>query len=85
MARWQISIDDELAEKIDAYSKSNFMSRSAFLSFVSIQFLNADSVVKLMDSLDVSVRKIADSGALDEKSKLELADISATLKVLSGK
>lgn len=33
----QISINDDLMNKIDAYAKDNFMSRSAFFSMLANQ------------------------------------------------
>ena len=49
MKRINITIDDELLNKIDSYSKKRYLSRSGFISFVLSTYL--DNVVNTPESV----------------------------------
>ena len=51
--RLNITINDELLEKIDEYAKSKYMSRSAFLAMAADTYINQANV---MDNLPVLVK-----------------------------
>ena len=46
--RVNMTLNDELLERIDNYAKSNYMSRSSVVSFACNQFLMANELQSLM-------------------------------------
>lgn len=51
--RLNITINDELVKKIDAFAKSKYMSRSAFLALAADTYINQSNV---MDNLPALVK-----------------------------
>lgn len=82
--RIQISIDDELAVRIDEYAAKNYLTRSGLISLACTQFLQSNEAVLALSQLAVSMQKIADTGNIDEETQQELADIQRTVSVLIG-
>lgn len=72
MAKVQISIDDELLEKIDRYAKNNYMSRSGFLSMVSNQYLSTQEFAELAKSMNSAMKKVAENGVIDDDTMRQL-------------
>lgn len=82
--RVNLSMNDELVKRLDAYAKDNFMTRSALVSFACNQFLTSFEVVDLMRKVTLCMREIADKGTVDEKTLKELQDMEYLLKVLAA-
>ena len=80
----QISLDDKLMERVDAYADANYMSRSGLISLATTQFLNQADVVGVIKDIGLSIRKIADNGIVDEKTQRELEDYQRLCKMLTG-
>lgn len=49
--RLNISINDDLLQKIDEYAKSKYMSRSAFLSMAADTYINQANVMDNLPAL----------------------------------
>ena len=79
-----ISLDDRLLERVDAYAGTNYMSRSGLISFATNQYLNQAELIMLFKDMSVSMRKIADSGIVDSETERQLQDFERTCKVLTG-
>lgn len=82
--RVNLSMNEELVEKLDKYAKENYMTRSALISFACSQFLASFELLELMRQATLCMRKIADSGKVDEKTMKELEDIEYLLKMFSN-
>jgi metal-responsive CopG/Arc/MetJ family transcriptional regulator len=71
----QISIDDRLLERVDKYADENYMSRSGFASLAMSQYLNQNDMLNLLKELTVAVRKISETGTIDEETKKTLEEL----------
>lgn len=85
MVKVQISMQEDLLNKIDDFAKSNFMNRSAFISMVCNQYLQAKEVTEHLKDLTFSVRKIADGQEVDEETMQKIEDFERLAKVLNFK
>jgi metal-responsive CopG/Arc/MetJ family transcriptional regulator len=82
--RIQISIDEELASRIDEYASKNYLSRSGLISLACTQFLQSNEAVLALSRLSLSMQKIADTGSIDDETQQELQDISRSVSLLIG-
>jgi metal-responsive CopG/Arc/MetJ family transcriptional regulator len=80
-----IALDDELMKRIDAYADENYMSRSGLISLACTQFLNAADVTKAIKDMALAMRKIADTGNIDNETMKQLEDFERLSKILVGK
>lgn len=78
----QITLDDALMKRVDAYADENYMSRSGLLSLAATQYLNAVDVTKAVKDMAVSMRKIADNGTVDHETMEQLEDFERLSKML---
>jgi metal-responsive CopG/Arc/MetJ family transcriptional regulator len=78
----QITLDDALMERVDAYADENYMSRSGLLSLAVTQYLNAAEVTKAIKEMAVCIRKIADNGTVDHETMEQLEDFERLSKML---
>ena len=85
MAKVQISIDDKLLERADRYAEENYMSRSGLIALATSQYLNTNEVMFLVKDMSLAMRKIADSGEIDEETSQKLEDFERVCKMLLGK
>lgn len=81
----QVSLADELMERIDEYSAENYLSRSGLVSLACTQYLNAVEVTKAITDIAISIRKVADTGVLDDETRRELEDFERLAKMLAGR
>ena len=79
-----ITLDEELMRRIDEYAEENYLNRSSLISLATTQFLNAADVTKAIRDLSFCVRKIADTGVIDEESRRQLEDFERLSRLLSG-
>lgn len=80
----QVSLDDKLMDRVDAYAKSNYMSRSALISLATTEYLNHSDVIIVIKDIGLCMRKIADNGSVDDETLKELEDYERLCKVLCG-
>lgn len=80
----QITIDENLLERIDNYASDNYMSRSGLLCMATAQFLNANEVMGLVKDMSLAMRKIADTGNVDSETMQQLEDFERISKMLLG-
>lgn len=78
----QITLDDALMKRVDAYADENYMSRSGLLSLAVTQYLNAAEVTKAIKEMAVCMRKIADNGTVDHETMEKLEDFERLSKML---
>jgi len=80
----QISIDDDLVKRVDEHARENYTSRSGVITIACTQYLNAQDMTRYIKLLATSMRKIADSGEIDDETYEQLKDFERFVKVLSG-
>lgn len=77
-----ISLDDELVQRIEAYADNNYMSRSGFISLACTQYLASADVVTAIKSLSLALNKIADTGEVDPETQKQLDDYGRLANLL---
>lgn len=70
-----VTLDDKLMERIDTYADENYMSRSGLISFACTQFLNQNDIIRSIKEMGYLMKKIADTGNVDEETMRKLEDI----------
>ena len=70
----QITLDDELMKRVDAYADENYMSRSGLLSIAVTQYLNTKEMIGAITRMGIAMEKIAYKGEIDEQTRHELED-----------
>lgn len=70
----QMSLNDDLVQKVDKYSKENYLSRSAVVSIALNQYLLSHEVSTAIKEMSLAMRKIADTGELDSESLQKMED-----------
>ena len=82
----QISIDDDLLNRIDNYADNNYMTRSGLITFATNQFLNSNEIVHAIQDLSLSIRRVADNGVVDTDTmkRIEEFELIAKLFVNGG-
>lgn len=85
MAKINITLADELLHRIDAYADENYMTRSGFMSFACNQYLNSADLNRLVKDMSLAMRKIADSGTIDDESQAILKDFERLSAMLWSK
>lgn len=85
MAKVQISVDDELLKRIDSYSERNYLSRSGLITLAASKFLNQAEVSSAIMDMALSMRKIADVGAVDEETQKKLEGFVRLAQLLTGR
>lgn len=78
----QMSLSDDLVKRLDNYSKINYLSRSAAVTIAVTQFLNANEFTSMMYDMSMAMRKIADTGELDEETKKQLDKLQNAIEFL---
>lgn len=82
MAKVQISVDDELLERVDRIADANYMSRSGLISLACTQYINSQDVIIAVRDMSLAMRKIADTGSVDEETMSQLEDFERLSKML---
>lgn len=85
MKKIQISIDDNLLDRIDTYADNNYLTRSGFITLATSQFLNTQDVTKAIKDMAVCMQKIsdnADKGTVTKEMLQELEDFNRIAKML---
>lgn len=80
-----ITFNDDLMKRIDEYADRNYMSRSGLISFAVTQFLNGQQMISAVQDMSVCMRKIADSGQVDEETEKKLQELEIIARLLVGK
>lgn len=81
----QITCDDELMKRVDAFADENYMSRSGLFSLAVAQYINAQEVTKAIKEMAVAMKKIADTGKVDHETMEELEDFQRLANMLQMK
>lgn len=82
MAKVQISVDDELLERVDRIADANYMSRSGLISLACTQYINSQDIIIAVRDMSLAMRKIADTGSVDEETMSQLEDFERLSKML---
>lgn len=67
-----ISIDDALIHRVDAYADANYMSRSGFISLACAQYLNQNEALISLGEMANAFRKMAETGTITDEDRKNL-------------
>lgn len=79
-----ITLNDELVKRLDAYAERNYQSRSGLIAQSCTQFLNAQELTLAITDLSFAVKKIADKGEIDEDTRKQIEDFERVVKLLNS-
>lgn len=77
----QMSLNDELVQRLDKYAKENYLSRSSVMSIAVNQYLNSADIVSYIRDMDLAMRKIAETGKVSKEDLAQLQDFEKVAKV----
>lgn len=80
-----VTLDEELLQRIENYADENYLTRSGLISLAASQFLLQAEASRAVVDLSLTMRKIADSGTIDEEQQKELEYFERFARMLSGK
>lgn len=81
----QISINDELMERVDDFAKKNYINRSSLFTIAVLQYINTQDVTKAIKDMAICMQKIADNadkGKVTEEMLQELEDFNRIAQML---
>lgn len=78
-----VTLDDELMSRLDDYARRNYMSRSGLISLAVTQYLNSNEMILAIKDISVAMRKIAETGTLDDDLMSELEDFERISRLFS--
>lgn len=77
-----ITINEELMKRADAYAERNYLSRSGLMSLALTNYLNSFELLSSLNDIKFSMRKIADNNVVDEETLEKLTDFERLCHVL---
>ena len=77
------TVRDELMERADKYAKDNYMSRSGLISLALSEFLNAREMASAVPRISYSLKKLADSGKVDEQTLEEFREFEKMVQFMT--
>lgn len=80
----QVSLDEELWERLNSYAEENYMTRSGVVSLASTQFLNAHEGIRYIREIAFAMKKIAETGEVDEETAEKLEDLERLSRMIGG-
>lgn len=85
MAKVQISIDEELLERVDQYATKNYLSRSGFITLALSEKLNQVEVFSAIKQLQVALTSIASKDTISEADLEQLRKFEIIANMMLGK
>lgn len=79
-----VTLDDELMQRVDNYADRNYMSRSGLISLAVTQYLNQQEVILAIKDVSLAIRKIADTGKMDHETIKQFEDFERLSKMFLG-
>lgn len=80
-----MNVNDDLIRRVDAYAKANYQTRTSVFCFAVSQFLTSQELPSLVISMEKAMKKIAETGNIDEEAQRTLDAFSLFAEQLSPK
>ena len=80
-----ITLDDELLQRNESYADENYLTRSGLITLATSQFLLQAEASRAIVDMSLAMRKIADTGTIDDEERRRLEDFERFARMLSGK
>lgn len=82
MAKVNLSIPDELLQRLDEYADSNFQSRSGAVTMMVNQFLMSQQIQAQMQDMVDALKKLAENENLTDEEIVKLQGFELLMKQL---
>lgn len=80
-----ITLDEELLQRIDSYADENYTTRSALLTIAASQFMLQAEASRAIVDMSLAMRKIAETGTVSDDELKQLEDFDRFARMLAGK
>lgn len=80
-----ITIDEELLARIERMADDFYTSRSGLITIGMSEFVLKADVSRVLLDINLALRKLADSGVVDETLQKKLADFEVFAKMITGR
>ena len=77
-----MSLSDELVKRLDNYAKMNYLTRSAAVTIAVNQYLTANEITTLLRDMSFAMKKIAETGTLDDEAKKQMEKFEIAFEML---
>lgn len=77
-----ITMNDELLERLDKHAKELYTTRSGLISYAVTQYLNQQEVIGLIRTMSQAMQRIAETGTIDEEARQQIEDFDRISKML---
>lgn len=81
----QVSLDDELVQRIDKCAETMYTSRSGLIAMSCIQFLNQNELVGAISRMSHAFKLAAEKGILAEEAVKQWDELERTLSLIMPK
>lgn len=78
----QISMNDELLAKVDAIADQLYTTRSGYITIAVSQLLMAYEAMDAVKTMSVAIKKIADTGNIDDETRHQIEDFERLAKMI---
>lgn len=82
--RVNMNVPEELLERIDAYAKENYSTRSSVMNQACNQFLMAQDFRKLVAQMNGVLKRISETETVDDETMQKLEEFETLCKLLSA-
>lgn len=83
--KMNITMDDELCAKMDAFIKKNYMTRSGFIAMSVNQYLAQNSMMTMIEEISQYVHKAIETGQIDPDDDERMKELLTLAKALGVK
>lgn len=83
MAKINISINDELLERLDKVATANYVTRSGYISQALANQLNSYELVMALREMGQALTRIAEKADINDDDKKQLDDLNKVITMLS--
>lgn len=80
-----ITLDEELLQRIDSYADENYTTRSGLLTIAASQFMLQAEASRAIVDMSLAMRKIAETGTVSDDQLKQLEDFDRFARMLAGK
>lgn len=79
--KFQITMEEELLEKLNDYCDRNYVNRSILISQAVVEVINRQKIIDAIMNVSLALKKSADTGHLDDETRKEIEGFEALSKM----
>lgn len=78
-----ITMDDDLLARVDAHAKKTYNTRSGYIAQTCARDLAQMELLRSINDIAISIRKVADTGDMDAETKKKLDDFETLVRLFT--